>query len=219
MLDGSKTLLNPTQQKAVEHTIGAPLKVIAGAGTGKTMVLTHRFVRILKEHPDIAPHNILALTFTNKAAAEMKERVIRLAKEEGIIPSDALLELIKEKPKHVELVFSGPNAHEEVLARADLITDMVAHSGKEEAVGDSDYLETAPAEVVTGTGDDHQVDVFIIPAEFQSFDQFFPHNKVLSISDLGTVHSDPGDMVLLLVDNPLKLTFIYHRDTTSFQKS
>ena len=44
--------LNPIQQAAVEHPINAPLKVIAGAGTGKTMVLTHRFVHILKEHPD-----------------------------------------------------------------------------------------------------------------------------------------------------------------------
>lgn len=71
---------------------------------------------------------------------------------QGIIPSAALLALIKEKPKHVELVFSGPDAHEEILARADLITEMVAHSGKEEAVGDSDYLEKAPAEVITGNG-------------------------------------------------------------------
>ena len=85
----SKVSLNPIQQEAVEHTIDAPLKVIAGAGTGKTMVLTHRFVHILKEHTDIAPQNILALTFTNKAAAEMKERIIELAKAEGIIQHDA----------------------------------------------------------------------------------------------------------------------------------
>jgi DNA helicase-2/ATP-dependent DNA helicase PcrA len=85
----SKVSLNPIQQEAVEHRIDAPLKVIAGAGTGKTMVLTHRFVHILKEHPDIAPQNILALTFTNKAAAEMKERIIDLAREEGIIHRDA----------------------------------------------------------------------------------------------------------------------------------
>ena len=89
MSSESKVSLNPIQQEAVAHPINAPLKVIAGAGTGKTMVLTHRFVHILKEHPDIAPHNILAVTFTNKAAAEMKERVIGLAREEGIIRRDA----------------------------------------------------------------------------------------------------------------------------------
>ena len=71
---------------------------------------------------------------------------------QGIIPSAALLELIKEKPKHVELVFSGPNAPEAVLARADLITEMVAHSKKEKAAGDFNDLGTAPAEVVTGNG-------------------------------------------------------------------
>ncbi|MBD3184182.1 AAA family ATPase [Candidatus Poribacteria bacterium] len=88
MFSRIKISLNPTQKEAVEHPIDAPLKVIAGAGTGKTMVLTHRFVYILLEHPDIAPQNILALTFTNKAAAEMKERIISLAREEGIISSD-----------------------------------------------------------------------------------------------------------------------------------
>ncbi|MFC1713766.1 ATP-dependent helicase [Candidatus Poribacteria bacterium] len=85
MSDSPRFSLNPIQQAAVEHPINAPLKVIAGAGTGKTMVLTHRFVHILKEHPEIAPQNILALTFTNKAAAEMKERIIELAKEAGIV--------------------------------------------------------------------------------------------------------------------------------------
>jgi len=91
MADESRILLNPIQLEAVEHTIHAPLKVIAGAGTGKTMVLTHRFVNILVEHSNIAPQNILALTFTNKAAAEMKERIIALAKERGIIDPDAAL--------------------------------------------------------------------------------------------------------------------------------
>jgi len=76
---------NPQQQEAITHPIDSPLKVIAGAGTGKTTILTHRFVRLLKDHPDLKPHNILALTFTNKAADEMAGRIIRLAKEEGII--------------------------------------------------------------------------------------------------------------------------------------
>ncbi|MBM3211340.1 hypothetical protein FJZ33_03905, partial [Candidatus Poribacteria bacterium] len=80
----SKISLNLIQHKAIEHHIISPLKVIAGAGTGKTLVLTHRFVNILKKYRDIKPYNILALTFTNKAALEMKERIIELAKNEGI---------------------------------------------------------------------------------------------------------------------------------------
>src|SRR5579871_881169 len=74
--------LNPEQRAAVEHGDG-PLVVVAGAGTGKTRVITERIRYLLDTQPGLTGKEILGLTFTDKAASEMKHRVVATSRDRG----------------------------------------------------------------------------------------------------------------------------------------
>jgi DNA helicase II / ATP-dependent DNA helicase PcrA len=98
--------LNPQQRAAVTH-VGAPLLIVAGAGSGKTRVLAHRIAHLLAAR-DVRPGEILAITFTNKAAGEMRDRVASLigARSQAMWVStfhSACVRILRREASHVGL--------------------------------------------------------------------------------------------------------------------
>jgi DNA helicase-2/ATP-dependent DNA helicase PcrA len=104
--------LNDAQKRAIQHRHG-PLLVIAGAGTGKTRVITERIRHLLESDPGLSGENILALTFTDKAAGEMKARVVRSVGERA---KDVTL---KTFHSFCEALLKGRNPQARMLDKVD----------------------------------------------------------------------------------------------------
>lgn len=96
--------LNPQQLEAVQHYEG-PLLILAGAGSGKTRVLTHRIAWLMEEK-NVQPWNIMAITFTNKAAGEMRERVERMLEEgsAGVWVATFHSTCVRILRRHIEMI-------------------------------------------------------------------------------------------------------------------
>jgi DNA helicase II / ATP-dependent DNA helicase PcrA len=106
MADSLLNDLNSDQQKAVSSTEG-PVLILAGAGSGKTRVLTYRVAYLISEK-HISPHNILMVTFTNKAAEEMKDRMKKLLKNKYELPfagtfHSLCVKILRIEGKHIGL--------------------------------------------------------------------------------------------------------------------
>jgi DNA helicase II / ATP-dependent DNA helicase PcrA len=110
-IDGALQL-NDAQKRAITHRDG-PLLVIAGAGTGKTRVITERIRHLLENDPTLSGENILALTFTDKAAGEMKARVVRAVGERA---KDVTL---KTFHSFCESLLKGSNPQSRMLDKVD----------------------------------------------------------------------------------------------------
>ena len=122
--------MNPEQQKAVKTTKGRIL-VLAGAGTGKTSVLTHRIAYLITEH-GVLPSQILGLTFTNKAAGEMKERLgalinPKIAKQVTLCTFHSFcMQLLRQEIHHLGFTKDFSLYNEKDVKR--LLTNLVRHS-------------------------------------------------------------------------------------------
>ena len=124
--------LNPMQQQAVRHGSG-PLLLLAGAGSGKTRALTHRIAWLVREH-GVRPWNILAVTFTNKAAGEMKERLEELlGGDEGVWVSTFHAACVRVLRQEIEAL--GFNRHFTIYDDQDqerLLKTLLKEAGIEE---------------------------------------------------------------------------------------
>ncbi|MDR1018597.1 MAG: DNA helicase PcrA, partial [Lachnospiraceae bacterium] len=185
--------LNENQREAVFHTEG-PLLILAGAGSGKTRVLTHRIAYLIEEK-GVNPWNILAITFTNKAAKEMRERVDKLVSygSESIWVSTFHSACVRILRRHIELlgytnnftiydsddqktlvknIMKQLNIDTKQFKERDVITQ-ISHA-KEKMVGPIEFAENASSDFRMKT----------IARIYKAYEKQLKDNNALDFDDL-----------------------------------
>ncbi len=149
MSDALLDHLNPEQREAVTHE-GSPALVLAGAGSGKTRVIAHRIAYLLTEK-HVSPHNILAVTFTNKAAGEMRERVCRLLKKDALpflwmgTFHGICARLLRADVESL----GGPLTRDFTILDADDAQGLVKHFLRERGISDKNFQPRAVASAIS----------------------------------------------------------------------
>jgi DNA helicase-2/ATP-dependent DNA helicase PcrA len=136
--------LNPRQREAVE-AIDGPVLILAGAGSGKTRVITHRIAYLIQER-GIAPDSILAVTFTNKAAGEMRERVAALVGDDERQPWVSTFHSACARILRQEGHALGYDRNFSILDESDSLTT-IRRVLEDAALADSPPLELARARI------------------------------------------------------------------------
>lgn len=185
--------LNPMQREAAVHTEG-PLLILAGAGSGKTRVLTHR-IAYLMEEKGVNPWNILAITFTNKAASEMRERVNKIAGmgAESVWVSTFHSACVRILRRHIEVLGFGSNftiydaddqktVMKEIFRKFDINTKIYKERAVLAEISHAKDELITPEEMELNAGGDP--DVRKIAGMYKEYQSILRGNNALDFDDL-----------------------------------
>lgn len=177
------TILNKEQARAVTHIKG-PVSVIAGAGSGKTRTLTYRIAYMISEGID--PQSIVAVTFTNKAAAEMKERVMNLVGEKGYLTQISTFHsfcsrFLRDEITHLNQGFTRRFLIIDEDDSKQIIRDTVKELNYDSNKFNSNRLKNLFSKIKNGQSDFLELDEAKI---YNAYNKYLRDNNALDFDDL-----------------------------------